>query len=88
MLFEEAKDHLLDWSYADYFYIISYPTYSGYRIEHDPTYTVYLTIPSVTAPNPLVGLFILIVIATGTVVAVLLSRRGRKKTRINLPMPP
>jgi hypothetical protein len=88
VLFEEAEDHLLDWSYADYFYIISYPTYSGYKIEHDPTYTVYLTIPSVTAPNPLVGLFILIVIATGTVVAVLLSRRGRKKTRITLPMPP
>ncbi|MGQ9719618.1 MAG: hypothetical protein ACUVWK_07285 [Nitrososphaerales archaeon] len=91
VLFEEAKDHLLDWSYADYFYIISYPTYSGYRIEHDPTYTAYLTMPSATAPNPLVGLFILImivVITTGAVTAVLLRRKGREKTRITLPMPP
>ncbi len=37
-LYQKAKDHLLDLRYADY-YIIAYPTYSGYRVEHDPTYT-------------------------------------------------
>ncbi len=30
---------------ADYFYSISYPTYSGYKIEHDPTFTAYITPP-------------------------------------------
>jgi hypothetical protein len=28
---------------ADYFYSISYPTYSGYKIEHDPTFIAYIT---------------------------------------------
>jgi hypothetical protein len=40
-LYEQAKDHLLDMNYADYFYLTAYPEYSGYRIEHDPTITVY-----------------------------------------------
>ncbi|MCW4015948.1 MAG: hypothetical protein NWF06_06230 [Candidatus Bathyarchaeota archaeon] len=40
-LYAQAKDHLLDMSYADYFYVTSYPEYGGYRIEHDPTITAY-----------------------------------------------
>jgi hypothetical protein len=40
-LYEQAKDHLLDMNYADYFYITSYSTYDGYRIGHDPTITAY-----------------------------------------------
>ncbi|HSQ53235.1 MAG TPA: hypothetical protein VLM82_02200, partial [Acidobacteriota bacterium] len=40
-LYEQAKDHLLDMNYADYFYLTGYPEYSGYRIEHDPTITAY-----------------------------------------------
>ena len=40
-LYEQAKDHLLDMNYADYFYLTAYPEYSGYRIEHDPTVTAY-----------------------------------------------
>jgi hypothetical protein len=86
-LFEQAKDHLLDWNYADYFYIISYPTYSGYRIEHDPTYTAYLAISYSQVPN-LKATFMLIIIAiiaTSAVVSVLLIRR-RGKTRITSPI--
>jgi len=40
-LYQQAKDHLLDMNYADYFYLTAYPEYSGYRIEHDPTLTAY-----------------------------------------------
>jgi hypothetical protein len=40
-LYEQSKDHLLDMNYADYSYLTSYPTYDGYRIEHDPTITAY-----------------------------------------------
>lgn len=43
-LYEQAKDHLLDMSYADYFYITAYPEYDGYRIEHDPTLTAYASL--------------------------------------------
>jgi hypothetical protein len=53
-LYEQAQDHLLDLSYADYFYITSYPTYDGYRIEHDPTITAYchLTTDEPQQENP------------------------------------
>ena len=43
-LYEQAKDHLLDMSYADYFYLTAYPVYDGYRIEHDPTLTAYASL--------------------------------------------
>ena len=43
-LYQQAKDYLLDMSYADYFYVIAYPVYGGYRIEHDPTYTAYCSL--------------------------------------------
>ncbi|MGB9660088.1 MAG: hypothetical protein ACPLY9_06205 [Nitrososphaerales archaeon] len=87
-LFEQAKGHLLDWNYADYFYIISYPIYRGYRVEHDPTYTAYLTIPSASIPKLSAGLFILIliVIIAVAIASVLLIRK--RKTRITPPMIP
>ena len=40
-LYTQAKDHLLDMNYADYFYITSYPEYGSYRTEHDPSITAY-----------------------------------------------
>jgi hypothetical protein len=49
-LYEQAKDHLLDMNYADYFYLTAYPEYSGYRIEHDPTITAYCHLATSEAP--------------------------------------
>lgn len=43
-LYQQARNRLLDMNRADYFYVISYPTYGGYRIEHDPTYTAYCSL--------------------------------------------
>jgi len=85
-LYQQAKDHLLDWSYADYFYIISYPSYGGYRIDHDSTYTAYLTTAVIPySSNLLAGLFGLItivalVMAVGIIMIVifLLTRRSKK----------
>jgi len=56
-LYQEARDRLLNMSYADYFYVIAYPTYGGYRIEHDPTYIAYCSLireeePSATPETP------------------------------------
>lgn len=96
-LYEEAKDHLLDFSYADYFYIISYPTYSGYRVEHDPTYTAYYSFttppPSTSSAGLIVLLVIIAVIAIS--IAVILRRRRPKQpenslqpNEANMPPPP
>ncbi len=51
-LYEQAKDHLLDMNYADYFYLTAYPEYSGYRIEHDPTITAYCHLTTSQEPPP------------------------------------
>jgi hypothetical protein len=68
-------------SRANYFYIIAYPEYSGYRAVHDPTFTAYIAAPSDAAPNQTpagtAGIIIIaiIIVAVGIGVAVLLARR-------------
>ena len=81
-LYQQAKERLLNLNYADYFYIISYPTYSGYRIVHDPTYTAYYNANVNSATNlpnlsglVLIGV-IVIIAAVGT--AVFLNRRNKQ----------
>ena len=80
-LYEQAKDHLLDMSYADYFYIISYPTYDGYRIEHDPTITAYchLTInePPEESATSVIGVILLIALVILVIAAIAIILRKR-----------
>jgi hypothetical protein len=45
-LFQRAKETIANMSRANYFYLIAYPVYSGYRVEHDPIFTAYLTATS------------------------------------------
>lgn len=80
-LYEDAKDHLLDMSYADYFYLTAYPEYSGYRIEHDPTITAYCHLTTSEPPpediiptNGAIFLLLIIIVAV-VAVAVILKRR-------------
>jgi LPXTG-motif cell wall-anchored protein len=83
-LYEQTKDHLLDMNYADYFYITSYPTYEGYRIEHDPTITAYcqLTTNETTPKEPSqtgdLGPIILIAIGIALLAGFLVAIRKRK----------
>ena len=84
-LYEQAKNHLLNMTYADYFYIISYPTYSGYRIEHDPTHTAYLAIADGITSNPPNGIgglifTLVLIIAIIAAISVILKRRRKPKT--------
>jgi hypothetical protein len=79
-LYQKARDRIVDMAYADYFYITSYPTYSGYRIAHDPVYTAYMAVSASTAPAAPYGL-----IAIGCITAVtaiggvfIVRRRGSK----------
>jgi hypothetical protein len=78
-LYEQAKDHLLDMNYADYFYLTAYPEYDGYRIEHDPTVTAFchLTtsgpLPEQPAPPGIgvLGISALIIVLIAAVVLML-----------------
>ncbi len=77
-LYEQARNHLLNMTYADYFYIISYPTYDGYTIKHDPLYTVYFAPANPAVTNPLGGL---VVLAASTCVILVLTAVVIKRKR-------
>jgi hypothetical protein len=84
-LFAKAASTIANMSRANYFYIIAYPQYSGYRVEHDPTFTAYIAAESVATPTPSAspsppisgGLIIiaLIIVAVGIAIAILISQR-------------
>jgi hypothetical protein len=83
-LFQKARESITNMTKANYFYIIAYPTYSGYRVVHDPTLTIYLT--TSTAPvHPYLGpiLIIAAIAAVVTVVAVtvIVALTKRRKPR-------
>ena len=81
VLFAKAVSTIANMSRANYFYTIAYPEYSGFRVEHDPTFTVYIAATPNTVPEqPLAGagvviIIALIIVATSIVVAILLTRR-------------
>lgn len=68
--YSQGETLLLNVTGADYFYIISYPTYSGYRIEHDPTYTYYIA-PMEESQSPPLGWGGVVVVAV-VIIAILL----------------
>lgn len=81
-LFQQAKEHMLNMTYADYFYVISYPTYSGYQITHDPTYTAYIAVASAgTPPNPIGLILIGVIVVAGVAGAIYALRRRSSKTQ-------
>jgi len=91
-LYQRAKETIANITRADYLFLVSYPNYSGYRIEHDPLYTVYFAPTAAAGPN--LGGFIVIAVIAGIMVAaavIILRRRGSKepsKTLTDQPLPP
>ena len=82
-LFVKSLSIIANMSRANYFYIVSYPQYSGYRVEHDPTFTAYIAAISqdVTANQPAgAGVLIvaLVIIAVGVATGVLIARRKKR----------
>ncbi len=79
-LFEKAVSTISNMEKANYFYVTSYPEYSGFRVEHDPTFTAYIasTESNTGIPNGVIGLAVLalIVAVVIAVVAVLIIRRA------------
>jgi hypothetical protein len=82
VLFAQSLSTIANMSKANYFYIVAYPQYSGYRVEHDPTFTAYIATSEATTPNQPGGIGIiviaLVIIVVGIAVAVLLARRKPK----------
>ncbi len=74
----------LDIAKASFVYIISYPTWDGYTVVHDPTYTAYYAPEQTTALSPvfLAAIGIAVIAVLGG--AVLYSRRRH----VNLPVSP
>jgi len=87
-LYERAKETIANMSRANYFYIIAYPTYSGYKVVHDPTLTIYLTESTSLIPPNLGGLLIVGGIAAVVIVAAALVMRMRKPKKTETLQPP
>ncbi len=94
-MYAKAVATISNMSLANYFYVTAYPTYSGYRVEHDPTLTVYLTTQAAGGTdtlNPqniwpflaLAAVAVVILIA----VAVMIARRKPKQTQTTQTSPP
>jgi len=81
-LYEQAKNHLLNMTYADCFYIISYPTYDGYKIEHDPIYTAYFAEAGILPGAGLAGIIVIALIigaCAGIAIGVVVWKRSSRK---------
>ena len=74
-------------SKANYFYIISYPEYNGFRVEHDPVCTAVTFAPSEASTTSRTGTGALLVVIGVIVVfalvaaAVVLRRRPKQQAR-------
>lgn len=80
-LFEHVRENFLNMTYADYFYIISYPTYDGYTIEHDPILTAYFSpTTEITEQKIILNEIILIVglITVGVLITLFILIKRRK----------
>jgi len=84
-LYEKAKEHITNMTRADYFYITSYPTYSGFKVKHDPTYTAYIEteemggVSTKFVPDWRIYLFASIGIAAIVVAGVILAKKRKSR---------
>ncbi len=62
-LVQQAKAGLVNFQVSDYLYIISYPSWGGYRIVHDPSYTAFYEPASNI--GLLTSIFIAVAVAAG-----------------------
>jgi hypothetical protein len=99
-IYQKARESISDMSKANYFYLTSYPTYSGYRIEHDPVFTAYAVTSSVSGDsststattnpnqtNPLRTGLIFAIIAAIVAVIAMVAVLLRRKTFPPPPLP-
>jgi hypothetical protein len=91
-LYTRAVATITNMSRANYFYITGYGNYSGYRVEHDPTVTVYLSTSATSTPPPSNGGVIIVIGITAAVIiiaaAIILRRKPKTPNTTTLPPPP
>ncbi len=78
-LYQRAKETITNMTRADYLYLISYPKYSGYRIEHDPTFTIYFAVSTSPAFPYLVPILLIVAIAAVAILVAVFARRKRPR---------
>ncbi len=78
-LYERAKESITNMTRADYLFLISYPNYSGYRIEHDPMYTIYFAPTAATTTGTNFGALIALAIIGAAVIAAIAIVVSKKK---------
>jgi len=79
-LYQRAKETITNMTRADYLFLISYPSYSGYRIEHDPLYTIYFAPTATTGTGH--GALVILAIIGGVAIAttaIVISRKRKPK---------
>lgn len=92
-MYVRARDTIANMSRANYFYTVAYPVYSGYRVEHDPTLTVYLSTSAATTPGDVVRPFLGVLLIGGAIAttvilaAVVVKLRKRPRTTTSVQMP-
>jgi len=94
-----ARATIANMTQANYFYAIGYPTYSGYKIAHDPQLMVYLDTTALFGEannSALGGVLLIAIVVVAAAASIVLIRRRRKhvaalqpaQTRSDLPLPP
>ena len=85
-LYARARETITNMSRTNYFYITGYGNYNGYRVEHDPTLTVYLSTATTASTSPLNTTGIIIIGAAAVIIVVtaatILRRRKPKTTQV------
>lgn len=87
-LFQAARTGMVSFKVASYLYIISYPTWSGYKIVNDPQYTAYYQ--PANNLGLLTAIFIAVAVAAGIggVFAFLFRRRRNASLAMTNPTNP
>jgi hypothetical protein len=80
LLYEKARENIANMTRAKLFYIIAYPTYSGYRIEHDPIFTAYVSFTPIPEFPPAAILPLCMVLAVLVLVLAKRKRLGKSRT--------
>jgi hypothetical protein len=78
-MFARARDTIGNIDVCDALYVISYPAYSGYKIDHDPVLTAYYAPTQSLGPDlsRLGGALVLAVIAIPIIVVIAFIRKRR-----------
>lgn len=80
----------LDYNVSSFLYRVCYPVWSGYQLQHDPTYVAYLGMPIVPELSPpLMFVIAAAVASTAVLVAALIDLKKTRKTlrHLNPPTP-